>query len=171
MDVFHDDLIRRQSPSLHSYLFPIQNFLSVVSCFMISIFSMISHVSNCTLCRQLLHPLLLHHHDEHMPPQHQRQGQTFRGTVHLHESKHWRRRKLSGRTAQGEDRSAELLDLGSCFQNYFKFLLFTSGHLRKHKKWASEVDRRQRQRPHADILQPRQGGLALETRQVEGSLA
>lgn len=93
------------------------------------------------LCRQLLHPLLFHHHDEHLSPQHQRQRQTFGRAVHLHESEHRRRRKLSGRTAQGERRLAESSAEGN-LRITLRVLFFTSGHLRKHKKRASEVDRR-----------------------------
>lgn len=53
-------------------------------------------------CRHLLHPVLCYHHAEHQSSQSKCEGQARRGTIHLHEQRHKRRRRLAWRSAQGE---------------------------------------------------------------------
>lgn len=56
---------------------------------------LISLLYLCVCYRHLLHLVLCHHHAKHQPPQPEREGQAGCGTIHLHEQRNQRRRRLT----------------------------------------------------------------------------
>lgn len=86
--------------------------------------------------RHVLRPELRHHYAEHVAAQPVGEGQADRRAVHLDEPRHQQRRRLAARAA--------------------------GVVVRVHPHRALQDPARRRQRSHAHVLQPRQGGLAVE---------
>ncbi len=126
--------------------------------------------------RHLLHPVICHHHAKHQPPQPECEGQAYCGTIHLHEQRNQRWRRLTWRPAQGQSGfktfllfpSSWLISVSLCLPLilnllYSRLTFFIVESVWEHQEWAFQNPRGWRQRPHTHFLQPRQGGLAAKT--------
>ncbi len=101
-------------------------------------------VSFVLICRHVLRALVRHNHAEHEPAQPVREGQAAGGAVCVDEPRDRQRRGPAARAPRLP--------------------------VREHQVGAVQDTRGRRQRPHAHLLQPGQGGLAVEAGRADKEL-